>query len=38
MLSGELSALFGLHQEFLLNSLRWRRAFGLKSELEEVRS
>ena len=36
MLSEVLSALFFRHQEFLLNNLRWRRAFGLKSELEVV--
>jgi len=28
MLSEILSALFGFHQEFLLDDLRWRRAFG----------
>jgi hypothetical protein len=31
-----LCALFGCDQECLLDNLRWRRAFGLESEFEDI--
>lgn len=34
MLSEILAPIFGCHQKLLLDDLRWRGSFGMKSELE----